>query len=128
MTDEADDTRAKLQQAHSASHRTAGTQVDERSARAAQIDTPIDEDIRRKAYEIWEARGRMHGRDREDWFEAKEALRQPVLPDGAPIEDAPKPGSDLISAGMHAAGSMILSAAHALDGLLGLGGTKKDPD
>jgi hypothetical protein len=31
--------------------------------------------IARRAYERYEARGREHGRDQEDWFNAEEELR-----------------------------------------------------
>jgi Protein of unknown function (DUF2934) len=31
----------------------------------------MEEKIRRRAYELYEARGREHGRDLEDWFRAE---------------------------------------------------------
>lgn len=34
-----------------------------------------DEEIRRRAYEIWEQRGRQHGRDADDWFRAESEIR-----------------------------------------------------
>ena len=30
---------------------------------------------RRRAYEIWEQRGRQHGRDADDWFRAESEVR-----------------------------------------------------
>ena|ERR1700712_1743576 len=44
-----------------------------------------DEAIRRKAYEFWEAGGYVHGRDKEDWNRAVEALLQ------ADAKDRPEP-------------------------------------
>lgn len=36
---------------------------------------PINDDtIARKAYELWESRGRPHGTGEDDWFEAERAL------------------------------------------------------
>jgi hypothetical protein len=37
-----------------------------------QLDS---EQIARRAYERFEARGREHGHDQEDWFDAEEELR-----------------------------------------------------
>ena len=37
---------------------------------------PIHDDIARRAYQLYEERGREHGRDREDWFQAERELRQ----------------------------------------------------
>ncbi len=36
---------------------------------------PSDEQIRRRAYEIWQKRGGAHGRDQEDWWQAETELR-----------------------------------------------------
>jgi len=35
----------------------------------------IEERIRRRAYELYEARGREHGRDWEDWFRAESEIK-----------------------------------------------------
>jgi len=35
----------------------------------------IEEQIRRRAYELYEARGREHGHDWEDWFRAESAIK-----------------------------------------------------
>lgn len=32
--------------------------------------------IASRAYEIWQHRGRVHGRDQQDWFQAERELRQ----------------------------------------------------
>lgn len=36
---------------------------------------PTHDDIARRAYQLYEERGREHGRDREDWFQAERELR-----------------------------------------------------
>jgi len=36
---------------------------------------PAHEAIARRAYELWEARGRPHGSPEEDWFRAQNELR-----------------------------------------------------
>lgn len=43
-------------------------------------DTPqnIEERIRRRAYELYEARGREHGHDWEDWFRAESEIKGKV--------------------------------------------------
>lgn len=38
--------------------------------------SPPDDAVRRKAYELWEARGRPHGSDKEDWSRAKDLLTE----------------------------------------------------
>lgn len=35
---------------------------------------PSDEEIARRAYSLWESRGRPHGSPEEDWHRAKEQL------------------------------------------------------
>lgn len=34
-----------------------------------------DDQVRRRAYELWEQRGRQHGRDADDWYRAESELR-----------------------------------------------------
>ncbi len=34
-----------------------------------------DDEVRRRAYEIWEQRGRQHGKDADDWFRAESEIR-----------------------------------------------------
>jgi hypothetical protein len=34
-----------------------------------------DDQVRRRAYELWEQRGRQHGKDADDWFRAESELR-----------------------------------------------------
>ncbi len=34
-----------------------------------------EDDVRRRAYEIWEQRGRQHGRDADDWYRAESEVR-----------------------------------------------------
>ena len=38
--------------------------------------TPTHDEIARRAYELYEQRGRVHGRDWEDWFQAEGELNQ----------------------------------------------------
>jgi len=38
-------------------------------------ETPFHEEIARRAYELFEQRGREHGRDWQDWFQAERELR-----------------------------------------------------
>ena len=38
---------------------------------------PTHEEIARRAYEIFEERGRPHGRDQEHWLEAEAQLKAP---------------------------------------------------
>ncbi len=37
--------------------------------------TDLQEQIRRRAYELYEQRGRQHGFDAEDWFQAESEMR-----------------------------------------------------
>ena len=39
--------------------------------RTAPNPTELQEQIHRRAYELYEARGREHGHDREDWLQAE---------------------------------------------------------
>jgi catechol 2,3-dioxygenase-like lactoylglutathione lyase family enzyme len=39
-----------------------------------------EEAVADRAYALFEARGRQHGRDQEDWFEAERQLRMPAVP------------------------------------------------
>ncbi len=43
--------------------------------------TPTDDEIARRAYQIYEARGGAHGRDVDDWLQAERELRQRMLLD-----------------------------------------------
>ena len=38
-----------------------------------------DRDIARRAYELYEARGREHGHDIDDWLQAERELRDSVM-------------------------------------------------
>lgn len=44
------------------------------AASASCAEPKREEQIRRKAYELFEKRGRQNGRDWEDWFEAEKVL------------------------------------------------------
>ncbi|HEU5335176.1 MAG TPA: DUF2934 domain-containing protein [Terriglobales bacterium] len=39
-----------------------------------QQNLPVEERIRRRAYELYEQRGRVDGNDVEDWLQAKEEV------------------------------------------------------
>ena len=55
-------------------------------------DHNLSEEISRRAYEIWEAEGRPHGRDAEHWLAAEQDVRQAdgAAPAAAKTAD-PKP-------------------------------------
>jgi hypothetical protein len=38
--------------------------------------TPTEDEIARRAYQLYEARGGAHGRDLDDWLQAERELRQ----------------------------------------------------
>jgi hypothetical protein len=42
------------------------------------LDT--EKTVRERAYAIWEAAGRPHGRDRDHWFQAVRELAMPAIP------------------------------------------------
>ena len=52
------------------------TPTPKRTPRLVKTAQPkdIEERIRRRAYELYEARGRHHGRDWEDWFRAESEI------------------------------------------------------
>lgn len=47
---------------------------------------PSEDDIARKAYELWEAEGRPEGRDIAHWHQAERNITDPVV---VPIPEAP---------------------------------------
>jgi hypothetical protein len=49
--------------------------------------TELDEQICRRAYELYEARGRAHGHDREDWLQAEAEI---LDRETAPIIEEPE--------------------------------------
>ena len=48
------------------------------SARPAQLPEGMWEQISRKAYELWEQRGRKEGNSLRDWLDAEEAVMEEV--------------------------------------------------
>ncbi len=52
-----------------------------------------EDDIRRKAYDLWEEEGRPEGKHHEHWHKAQERLREP-----APLPDAAHAGTTDVSA------------------------------
>jgi hypothetical protein len=59
----------------------------------------LDERIRRRAYEIWEAEGRPAGRDEEHWHRAAEEVRAEARAETAVGGQAPDPAAPGPSAG-----------------------------
>jgi hypothetical protein len=59
-------------------------------------DTNRDEEIRRRAFALWEAAGRPEGQAAQHWYQAEIEDTEPeVSPDSAPArEDAAPDGSD----------------------------------
>ena len=56
-----------------------------------------EEEAADRAYDLWQDRGREHGHDREDWFEAERQLRAFGGPHGARyrfVQQAPDPGEE----------------------------------
>lgn len=49
--------------------------------------TELEEQIHRRAYELYEARGREHGHDREDWLQAEAEI---LDRETAPIIEEPE--------------------------------------
>jgi hypothetical protein len=39
-----------------------------------------EQPVRERAYAIWEASGRPHGRDKDHWFQAVRELTMPAIP------------------------------------------------
>ena len=55
---------------------TAKSKVREPRSGKASLPTDIEQRIRRRAYELYEQRGREDGRDLEDWLQAEEEIKQ----------------------------------------------------
>jgi hypothetical protein len=49
--------------------------IDSASMRGAEIYTATDQDVARRAFEIFCERGFRHGHDIEDWLQAERELR-----------------------------------------------------
>ena len=58
---------------HALGNGSNGSSTSERGI-SLQVRTP-DELIRRRAYELWEQRGRQHGKDADDWYRAESEIR-----------------------------------------------------
>ena len=48
-----------------------------RKAEVSVQDSALARQVAAKAYELWEKRGRPHGSDRQDWFEAERLVQGP---------------------------------------------------
>ena len=56
--------------------RTNLTAINEpKSERTNTFATPTAEEIRRRAYELWEQRGCEHGKAEDDWYRAEDEVR-----------------------------------------------------
>jgi hypothetical protein len=56
--------------------RAQASQAGNNGANTAERGSGTGDDvIRRRAYEIWEQRGRQHGKDADDWFRAESEVR-----------------------------------------------------
>ncbi len=42
---------------------------------ATRAEALTPEEVRRRAYELWEKRGREHGKHEDDWYKAERELR-----------------------------------------------------
>jgi hypothetical protein len=59
----------------------------------APLDTAAEQRIRERAYHLWEADGRPHGRDTEYWERAEELTRMEAHPHAADLP-YPTPASE----------------------------------
>lgn len=60
---------------------TRRNHMDQRTPNSAADETvaaawPREQDVARRAYELYEQRGSQDGRDWDDWFQAEQELRQ----------------------------------------------------
>ena len=58
---------------------TTHTMAESQQTQPELIDDPSLEKIRDRAYEIYLERGCIHGRDQDDWFQAKRELLEEYL-------------------------------------------------
>ena len=61
--------------------------------KGCSMDERVEEAIRRRAYDIWEAEGRPEGRDADHWHRARTEILDRELRSGASIPDG-KVGGD----------------------------------
>lgn len=64
---------AKTVRAKETSKAEAGEALDDQTV---GINEPPREEIERRAYELYLARGEAHGHDQDDWLEAERELRE----------------------------------------------------
>lgn len=57
-----------------------------------QTETKSPETVQLRAYQIWEAEGRPHGRDQAHWFQAERELdaKTPIISEPAAVAPAAK--------------------------------------
>lgn len=72
--------KAEKKAARKPTRKTAGKAATKKAARkvaeASTRPAPTEEEIRRRAYEIYQRRGGEHGFDESDWHRAEEELRE----------------------------------------------------
>jgi len=61
-------------------------QIDEARTRSYHMTTPSHDDVARRAYELFEERGREPGHDLEHWLDAERQLSQTFPSDPGRIE------------------------------------------
>jgi hypothetical protein len=84
---------------------------------AADERRPSQEEIARRAYEIWESEGSAHGRDQDHWRQAEGELASRLAQAGASgALNAPGPASALPAAGLARREDPRRSAAPAAGG------------
>lgn len=68
---------AAANEASSSTARTNLTAINEqsKSERGNTFMAPTSEEVRRRAYELWEQRGREHGKAEDDWYRAENEVR-----------------------------------------------------
>lgn len=68
---------AAANEASTSAARTNLTAINEptKSDRPNTFATPTAEEVRRRAYELWEQRGREHGMAEDDWYRAENEVR-----------------------------------------------------
>lgn len=66
---------AAANESSSAAQSTVTSINNQKSERPNSFVTPTAEEVRRRAYELWEQRGREHGRHEDDWYRAENEVR-----------------------------------------------------
>ncbi len=96
------------------------------------VSDPSDDDVRTRAYQLWEAGGRVDGRDLDDWSRAKTLLLQEGRHDAlaSPIQHAAEPSlaTGMIFDSVATMAALATGAAQAFTSLFGPHDTPKRTD